>query len=41
MTSGSFQTQLRVLYVVIPKSGANYYYEIEMVPIFSFEQAQC
>ena len=44
MTSGSFQTQLRDLYVELylkVESGANYYNEIEMVPIFSFKQAQC
>ena len=42
MTSGSFQTQPRFLYVELYlKSVANYYYEIEMVPIFSFKQAQC
>ena len=36
MTTGSFQTQPRDLYVelYLKVGGANYYYEIEMVPIF-------
>ena len=41
MTSGSFQTQLRELYVELYLKVGHSYYEIEMIPIFSFKQAQC
>ena len=41
MTSGSFQTQLGDLYVELYlKVGQNYYNELEVVPIFSFQNAK-